>query len=201
MSYFPPPGQPVPYATPGVPQPGRRPTSVTVIAIIAIIWGSLAVLGGLCTLPQYLGMRLAPNPAMDAMNSDSLVLGFNVGAIGIGFILGIILLTGGIGALSLKPFARRLLLGYAIAQIAFYLLSLPVQIAVVYPRMMQAAEAKLGANTPVVTGMRIGFFGGVAFGLITMIWPALILYFMTRPHVKAAFEEPPAPQHPGAYFP
>lgn len=191
MSYDLPPSPPLPYPMPSVPQPGRRPTSVTVISIIAIIWGSLAVLGGLCSIPQYMGVRFGPNPVADAINSDPVVVGFNISAMAVAVVLGIMMLAGGIAALSLKPIGRGLLIVYAIAQIAVSIVSVPVQAAIVYPHMMAAVQSKTGASSPIVAGMRIGFGAGLVFGLITLAWPIVILIFMSRPHVKAAFESAP----------
>lgn len=189
MSQIPPPLDPIPYAGPTVRLPPRRPTSVTVIAIIAIIWGSIAVLGTFCSLPQALGVQFGPNPATSALAKDSAVKTFQVTALGLSFVLAIVELWGGIASLSLKQSGRKLLIGFAIAQLAIGLLAIPAQVLFIYPRMVHDVEAAVGANSPVAQGVRYGFFGGLAFGLLALIWPVLILVFMNRPNVKAAFEQ------------
>jgi hypothetical protein len=147
------------------------------------------VLGGLCAFPQYLGVQFSPNPVTGAMSKDTVLRTFNLVAMGIGMVLAILQIAGGIAALSLKPSGRRMLIWYAIVQIAITVVSLPLQWAVIYPRMVQVVGAKVAANSPVMTGMKIGFFIGLGVALLSLIWPALVLYFMNRPRVKTAFEE------------
>jgi hypothetical protein len=36
--------------------------------------------------------------------------------------------------------------------------------------------------------MQVGIWGGLAFSLVMLVFPALILYFMSRPLVKEAFQ-------------
>lgn len=191
MSQYPPPLDPVPYATPNLPQPNRRPTSVTVFAIIGIIWGSLAVLGGVCSLPQYLGVNLAPNPVMDAIRNDHVLLAFNIGSLVITAILGAMLLTAGIGALSLKRSARRMMVLYALINLVIVVVSTPLNYALIFPRMERDVQSVAGGNTALVSAFKIGSIAGVFGALLGIVWALLILYYMTRPHVKAAFGEEP----------
>jgi hypothetical protein len=205
MSQYQPPFQPD-YASYGIRPPNPRPTSVTVIAIIAIIFGSLAVLGFLCSLPQYLGLKIAPNPVMDAMQNDPVIRWFMIITMGIGTVLAIVQLCGGIGALSLKRGSRRALIWYAVLYLIVGVLSLVMNVAVI-GRHTQAAVNRSLASNPLInnptmkTSMQYGTYGGYCFQVVFQIWPILILYFMSRPHVKAAFEgggsggfgAPPAP--------
>lgn len=186
MSQLPPPMDPLPYATPQVPVPPRRPTSVTVIAIIAIIWGSIAVLGGMCALPQYLGVQLSPNPVNTALLKDAFYRAFNITAMAIAVVLAVLQLVGGITSLSLKRSGRQMLIWYAIIQIGIIVIGLPMQF-LIYPRMVRDVQA-VGMNSTVITAMRVGFFIGLTISFATIFWPILILYFMNRPHVKNAYE-------------
>src|SRR5438552_3185890 len=54
-----PPMPPVGYASAYVRTPDPRPTSVKVISWMAIVFGSLGLLGGLCSIPQYLGVQMS----------------------------------------------------------------------------------------------------------------------------------------------
>ena len=62
-----------------------------------------------------------------------------------------------------------------------------------------------GVNAASVdTVLTASYYGGMAFSVIILIWPILILYYMNRPHVKAAFEggtivDGPAPYPPPGY--
>jgi hypothetical protein len=101
-----PPQPPLGYATAYVPPPDPRPRSLKVVSILAIIFGSIGALGGLCSLPQYLGVQLTPNPVIDAMRDDALAWGFAIGAMLAGTVLAIVELTCGIGAWQLRPWGR-----------------------------------------------------------------------------------------------
>jgi hypothetical protein len=187
MSQFPPPAG-LPYATPEMPAPSRRPTSVTVVAILAIILGSIGVLAMLCSLPQYMGLQLAPNPVMDGIRKDPLLLGYNIGSLVLGMIIAAALLAGGIASLALKPIGRKLLRGYAVAYLVITIPSLLFNLLVITPRMLSQVP-NLNSNPQLKTIITYSAYGGTAFGLVFLVWPVLILYFMTRPHVKIAFEQ------------
>jgi hypothetical protein len=47
----------------------------------------------------------------------------------------------------------------------------------------------MAANPQMAQIMKLSSYGGVALSLVALTWPVLILYFMTRPRVKTAFEE------------
>jgi len=104
MSQYPPPYDPLSYASPQYPQ-SRRPASVTTLAVLAIIFGSLGVLGTLCSLPQYLGVNLTPNPVVNRIRDDKLLMAWTIGTLAVGFVLSILELYAGIGSMSLKPAA------------------------------------------------------------------------------------------------
>jgi hypothetical protein len=188
MTQYPPPFDPLPYATPPMPLQPRRPTSVTVIAIIAIIWGSIAVLAMMCAVPQYLGMQFTPNPVMDGIRKDPVLLGFHIASMVIGLALGIILLAGGIISLSLKPMGRTLLIVYAWGSIVTSIPSMILTVAVITPRTFQHVP-NMAANPQMAQIMKLSAYGGVALSVVALTWPVLILYFMSRPRVKTAFEE------------
>jgi hypothetical protein len=192
MSQPPPHPDPLVYATPPLRLPSPRPTSVTVLAIIAIAWGSLATLASLLALVQYLGINFGPNPVMDALRRDRLVLSVSVGGIVVRLILSIALLWSGIGSLALKPAARLMMIWYAILDIAASVALVLVNLAVVNPRteqiMLQVVASNPQLNTPAMKSiMRISSYGGIVLALLLLVWPGLILYFMTRPRVKDAF--------------
>lgn len=186
VSYFPPPPG-LPYATPEIPAPSPRPTSVTVLAIIAIVFGSLAVLGTLCSLFPYLGVQFTPNPVIDATRKDPLLLGYNLVSLVLGMVLGAVLLVGGISSLSLKPIGRRLMMGYAVVYLVISIPSAILNVAVITPRLLNHVQ-NLGSNPQLKTVLSYSAYLGVAMVLVFLIWPILILYYMTRPHVKSAFE-------------
>jgi len=57
---YPPQFPPLPYMTPGVYRPNPRPTTVTVIAIFAIVFGSIGVWEGFAPSPSTWGLSWVP---------------------------------------------------------------------------------------------------------------------------------------------
>jgi hypothetical protein len=177
-----------------VPPLSLRPTSVTVIAILAIIIGSISVLGLLCSAPQYMGVRFGPpNPVVDAVHDDPVLFWFMMLSMAFGTVLAIAQLWGGIGALSLKPSARTALIWYAILYMVMGVLGLILNIVVINPRMQQIVNKTVSSNpqmnNPTMkTVMQYSQYGGYCMAIVLLIWPVIILYVMTRPHVKAAFQ-------------
>jgi hypothetical protein len=192
--YSPPPPPPssIGYATAHVPRPDPRPTSVRVISIIAIVFGSLGVLGGLCSLPQFFGMQLTPNPAMDAMRKDPVLLSVTVGAMVVNLLLSLVELLSGVSALKLRPGGRKGLVTFAWLDIGVIVLSTVLNLAVFGARTdkMIADVVRQNPNNPALAqAMAMGKTVGMVTPVIMVIWPSILLYFMTRPHVKAAFAQ------------
>jgi hypothetical protein len=165
-----------------------------VIAVLAIVFGSLGVLGGLCNIPQYMGFKFMPNPVIDAMHEDSLLIGIVVGSLFASLLTSVMMLWGGIGALSLKASARKVLIAYAVLAIATTIIGLALNLAVTASRSEAAFHKGMKSMPPAQAAVMqktyvISYYGGLGFSIILLIWPLLVLYFMNRPHVKAAFEQ------------
>lgn len=158
----------------------KRPTSVTVLAIIGIILGSLSVLCSPMGLLPYFVQIGPPNPMIDSVKNDPALFGYMIGSIAVGWVIGLLLLVGSIGALLLKDWARKGLLTYAWIQIVLGVIGFIAMITWFNPRMTAAA----GSNKAAALG---GQIGGMIGAIIGLILPVLILVFMNRPHVKAAF--------------
>lgn len=194
MSQFPtqPPYDPLFYESPPVPQKSPRPTSVTAISVIAIILGSLAILSMLCVIPQYFGLKIMPNSAIDGIRNDPLLFAISLVMMVMGLAFGILILVCGINALSLRPWARVWFVRYAVVYFFYLIISLIFNTVVIRPRVEQAMQSALPANSPLntpqfQTAMQVSRYTGVCFGILFLLWPAAILYYMTRPHVKEAF--------------
>lgn len=224
MSQFPDPNYannpPVslPYAQGGYGPPKLRPTSVSVLAIIGIIWGSLILLGTFCNTLQLSGMSLdANNPITKGMHEDRVLFDWSIVSVILNLGLGALLLGGSIKSLSLKRSGRSWLIAYSWLDIAFTVLSTGITVAVVMPRINRIVQNS-SLNPIVRQTMQISMWGGFLFALVLLVYPALILYFMSRPNVKEAFERgmvaptqqwgafppqgggyPPAPGGPGTY--
>jgi hypothetical protein len=178
--------------------PDTRPTSVKVISIMAMGFGGLGVLGGLCSLPQYMGLQITPNPMMDAMRADPLLNNFTIASLIVGVLLAILELASGIGAYKLHPWARKGLLFYAALSLGVTIAGLILNFTIMGPRMARIIQNALAStpqlNTPAIAmAMKISQYIAHAFQVLTAVWTLIVLYVMTRPNVKAAFAGPGAP--------
>src|SRR4051794_15373324 len=176
-------------------QPGpRRPTSVTVIAVFTIIFGIIGVMGLTVQLLQLMVPDVfqfgGPNPVNDLMRNDRQIAFWSGVFAGVGGILALLELAGGIGALSLKPWARKALLAYAVGAIVAGLAGTVFTLIVTIPKLSQIPQNRPEVRM-MIQIMPIFAVGGFLVGLIL---PVCVLIFMTRPKVKAAFAGQVAPE-------
>jgi len=182
----PPPGYPpmMPYgAGPSAP---IRPQAVTVIAIIAIIWGSLALL---CSMLAVAGnvITTTANIPNDPLRGHSGVRTIETVLSVLGLILAVVQLAGGIGSLKLAPWARQGLIVYAISVIILTLVDFAIRVMYLMPAVQPAPPRNVNAQAYRM-GFTFGFWGALILELVLLIWPILILYFMSKPDIKAAYE-------------
>src|SRR5204862_478614 len=111
----------------------------------------------------------------------------------IGFVLSLILLLGSIGALSLRPWARKLLMGYAVADIMYNTVKLFLAMVWIMPEVMRQMERMPSQGGP--DPKQIAKFArwsmlvtNWAVWLVLVTFAIIVLVVMTRPHVVAAFE-------------
>lgn len=187
--------EPLPYYTyPGQPMhfPPRRPTSVSVIGWIAAILGALGAAGGACFvfLQPVLATFQANNPYYSAMNSQPWLRTYNLVVQIIGILAAIVLLWAGYESLALKPRARKVMIG----MMAYYMLigafNTAISYLLVIPAMMRTMP-KAPANNPAMQiQAAVSGIAPIAGLAINFVLCGLIIYFYTRPHVKAAFGGP-----------
>ena len=180
--------------------PPSQPASIQIISVFAIVFGSLVVLcdvlgvvGGIFALVMGHSGFMAQQPQMQ---STSLNI-FNAIQAVIGLGLSGVLLAGGIGGVQVRPWARKLLIKWAVANIAFQLLSGALAIYFTLSVTLPAMQAQMnrqgrGASATMVTYFSAGgVIGVIVFMLIACILPICVLIFWRRPNVVAAFETPP----------
>jgi hypothetical protein len=170
-----------------VPPGPRRPTSVTVIAVFAIIFGILGIIGVTIQFLQFLVPQVfqfgGPNPVNDLMHNDPVMATWSGVMAGAGAIFALMELAGGVGALSLKPWARKALLAYAIGAIVAGLVGTIFNLTVMVPKLSQLPQNRPEVKMTIQL-MPIMTVGGFLLGLIL---PVCVLIVMTRSKVKAAF--------------
>jgi hypothetical protein len=191
MSAYPPrPPNPLAYYTPAQPL-RRRPLSVSIIAWIAIVLGAIGALGGFCGLIQheFLSGFQPSNPVTQALQGPGAIGTFLFWMQMIGWLVNIILLITGVGCLQLKQWARPLMIYVMLFQLLSVVVSNVFGVVEVYP-MINHLRVQY-PNDPTVQ-MTLFFYRigqGIGF-VIGAVCPLIILYYFTRPHVKAAFEPP-----------
>lgn len=171
--------------------PPQRPAAATVFAILNIVFGVV----GLCTIPLSAMMFFFPfdkamtenNPALRLMEENTFYRLFMQGALGLGFIVAIVLIIAGVGLYQLKPYGRTLSIGYAIYGIVMNLVSIAVNCFLVFPALIEQANT-IGPG-PEQAGAYGGLAGGILGGCVGFIYPVILLIFMFRPNMIAAFKE------------
>jgi hypothetical protein len=170
---------------------------VKAIGIISI------VLGALCSICVCVGVMMSlgpqpqpqpqPTPGLQAFQDDSQVIVKKIQPIGIpasivNEIMSLFLIITGIGTLKLARWGRTMGMIYAGLEIGRALI-----LAIVYAMMLLPIRSQLtsGGGTALLFGV---IFLGPVF---SSIYPLVLLYFYTRPNVKAQFAGgPPNDQNP-----
>jgi hypothetical protein len=160
----------------------QRPASVTVFGILNIVFGALRLMvtlfsGAAVFLVEAQGRHMVGpeevNPVWGMWLKISVILG-TMGAIA--------LITSGGGLLGMRRWGRLLAIGYSVYAIAYYVLSVVMQyVFVTQPLLERAADPTARQVTVFVVGF------GTAGSCIGVIYPLLLWYFMSRPHVVDAF--------------
>ncbi len=148
--------------------PEMRPTSVTVLGILNIVFGGLGIL---CTPGSLIAGFVIPN----AMNTTPVAKAWLLIGSFVGFLCSFLLLIVGIGLLNMKRWARIWTLGYGWFAIVWAIIGIFVNIAL-------AMSGELG-STPEAIGGAIGGFCGSIIGLV---YPILLIIFMSKLNVKNA---------------
>ena len=182
-----------PYETPNASYlvPPVRPTSVTVISVLGIIFGAV---GCLCVVIGF-GWQAASGQQQggsEAMRTFGIVSGMA------GLVLSIVLLIGSIGALSLRPWARATLLAFAVVDLMYDVGKLVIALVWVFPQMdsliRNSPQVHANPNTNIEQAVKIGKAVGIgstiATAAVTIAFALVVLIVMSRPKVKAAFEGP-----------
>jgi hypothetical protein len=183
----------------------QRPTSVTVFGILNIVFAALGIIGVLCTAVLFVVLGTNPNnpafqnnPTFEIIQNSPAYAAWLKLSIVLGLLSSAALLAAGIGLFYLKPWARMLSIVYGIYGIVLIIVNTVVSYFFLIQPMLQKAHEAQG---PEGVGAAIGgAVGGMCGGCLGIIYPILLLIFMLRPNVTAAFHEqlqPPGGNYPG----
>lgn len=179
--YYPPPGPPPggphdPYATHGQVPPGKppRPTAVTVLGILNIVFGTLGIccgsIGGLGS--GFLMIEEAVQGSLVLVTSIGLLLSAAM------------LAAGGIGLLMMQSWGRTLSIVAAVLFLLVGLVDLASGIAFdVRPLLASASD-----DTEMVA-MAIGAMVGICCGgMLRIAYPAILIYYLFRADIRRLFQ-------------
>jgi hypothetical protein len=173
------PTAPIPYASVAVATEPRRPTIVTVLAIIAIVaYSALLLCSPLSLLPAA-----SDDPVDTAFAGEGVMRVYNIVYALISIVLAAMAIIGASFCLVMRPWARRWLVRVAIADLVITAIGAVVFFAVTLPDAMQIA------TDPSSRSMVIAVM--VVTAVVVLAWPVLpgcIVYFFTRPRIIEAFE-------------
>ena len=163
----------------------KRPTAVTVFAILNIVFAAFGILGVLGSVMLFAATEAtSKNPIIQIIHDNPTYAAWMKISIVLGLLISGALLAEGIGLLQLKPWARVLSIIYAIYSIVMVPVGSVVNYFFVVQPMLQHAHGAQGPEQAAAIGGAIGGMVGGCFGLI---YPVLLLIFMLMPKVAAAF--------------
>ncbi len=167
----------------------QRPTAVTVFGVLNIVFAVFGIIGLMASVVLFLPQSaLAHNPVIQLIHDNPAYGMWIKLTIGLGFLATGAKLASGIGLLLLKPWARLLAIGYAIYAIGMVVVGSVVNYFFLMRPLLEQAQAKQGPEAAAAIG---GAIGGTVGGCFGLIYPVLLLVFMLRPNVVAAFHQPP----------
>jgi len=162
----------------------QRPTSVTVFGVLNIVFAVLGVIGIAGTIVMFAKMDAARNPLVKLMQDSPAFAAWMKLSLPLGIASTLVLLCAGIGLLMLKRWGRKLSIGYAVYAIVFGLLGTAVNFYFLLLPALDKISDRVGPEEAAAIG---GAVGGTLGGCFGLIHPILLLIFMTRPKVVAAF--------------
>ena len=165
----------------------ERPTSVTVFGILNIVFAAFGFFGIIGSIVMFFVMDPAMNPMTKIMQDHPAYASWLKLMIPVGFVVAGALLAAGIGLLRMKNWARQLSIGYGIYAIISGLVGTVINYEVLLRPMLEQAAQQSG---PAAAGAIGGAIGGTIGGFLGLIYPVLLIIFMTRPKVVAAIRAP-----------
>ena len=173
----------------------ERPGSVTAFGILNIVFAVFGFLGLFGTIALFSMSGTLNIPVVKIMRESPVYSTWLKLTIPLGLLSCGVLLAAGVGLLRMKNWARKLSIGYAIYGIVFSILGLVMNFVFLIRPMLEEAAQKQGPEAAAAYG---GVMGGTIGGCIGLIYPILLLVYMMRPKLVAAFHPPSPPPLPFA---
>ena len=168
----------------------NRPTSVLVFAILHLILGGLGVFGLAFELARRLGVFTLPtegNPVYQLMEDNAAFNLYNDIMQVVGAAAVVVLIASAIGLLKMKPWARTVTIAYGVYSLATYVMGTVVNHVLIFGPML---EQTAGTSGPDRIGAVAAAVSAIVFTLLFMGYWVLVIVFLTRRRMVAAFEDP-----------
>jgi hypothetical protein len=155
----------------------KKPTAITVFGVLNLVFGVLGACGVVFSLVSLFMATPGTNPVYDVMRSSVVLVYWTYASSLIGGVLTLVLCIAGIGLLMDKAWGRLASLAYGGATILFGLLGILMNAIFLFPAMLELADS---SRPEVAGGVIGGVVGGVAGSCIGLVYPVLLIVFMTR---------------------
>lgn len=167
-----------------------RPTSITTLAVLNLVFAGLGVIGLLFTWATYFGgMSLGPrNIVVEVANRSPEYMSFLHWSLAIGALGITVLSASGIGLLKMRLWGRKLALAYGVGSILVGIVSFFVMQHYLIAPLSQSHEPAAAA----------GATAGYAGGIVGLAYPIVLLAFMRKRSVVAALQVANEPLVPPA---
>lgn len=184
--YAPPP---VPGAPP--PIPAKRPASVTVIAILQIIFNALGLLGVLFAVLQLTGVWVQTRGS-EVVSQDSVQRTWGIIRAPVAGIVGVLWIVVCVGLLRVQRWARSTALGLVVVDI---LLAVVGVVMTIYTYQTGAWDKLIRQQPEEVRSiMSISLVLGIVFAIMAVGYYVLLLILLNRKVVVSAFDAADRPQ-------
>ena len=159
----------------------QRPISVTIFGILNIGFAVFGMLGMLLSMAVLSRSNVAANPIMKEMYENPNYIAWMKISLPLGSIVSVILLAAGIGLLLLQNWARIVSIGYGVYAILAGIAGGLVMLNICVSMMHNNSGGASGM------GALFAMFGSIFGMVIGLVYPILLIIFMTRPKIVAAF--------------
>lgn len=161
----------------------QRPTTVTVFGVLNLVFGGLGLLCTPISVIMLFQQAQSGNPVSRILEENAAYRVYVIAAAVAGVLAALVLIAAGIGLLQMKRWARLTSIGYAIFGIVTGVVGIILNIVFVVGPMM--TEARDEGSQAAAAAMVL--VGGMAGGCLSLVYPILLLIFMTRPKIRNAF--------------
>lgn len=167
----------------------RVPISVILFAVLNIVFGALGLCGVIINLVVLLIPVEARDPISQAVRANPLAEIYLLCNYGLTFLSSVWLLASGVGLLLRQSWARAGSIVYGWIALVVGSVSIAMNYLLI-TRPMLAQMDQLQARPEERAGIVIGLIvGSICGGVMALAYPALLIYFLSRDHVRRAFGE------------